>query len=318
MASFGTQVQMMRSIPGCQVLAFIGRVVTVRRMILVLSLVLVGLLIANREHLIRRVRFWQTGTAQFERYTFRLDPQDSVMKDCILRDGGWELQETATIRALLKPGATFIDVGASFGWYTVITSDAVGKEGRVIAFEPAPAALELLHFNVRANGCENVTIEPKALSNHSGKLQLHLHESNKGSHSILASKERTSTVTVDAISLDEYLEDHSGEVDLVKIDTEGAEGIILDGMRETLDRHPLMSIILEFTPELLRQTGYDPNALLLRFLNSGYEVTIIDEYSPHMVLLDEAHAKFLIKVLEQRRKTEYVNLLIRRPSRSGR
>ena len=316
-AFLGTEERIMRTIPGRQVLTFIGRAVTVRRMNLVLSLVLLGLLMANREQLIRRVRFWQTGTAQFERYAFRLDPQDSVMRDCILRDGGWELQETATIRALLKPGATFIDVGASFGWYTVIASDAVGKEGRVIAFEPAPSSLELLRLNVRANGCENVTIEPMALSNHSGKLQLHLHGSNTGAHSILASKERTSTVTVDAISLDEYLKDHSGKVDIVKIDTEGAEGIILEGMRDTLDRHPFMSIILEFTPELLRQTGYDPNALLLRFLNSGYEITIIDEYSGDMVPLDEAHAKRLIEVLEQRMKTEYVNLMISRPSRSG-
>ena len=76
--------------------------------------------------------------------------------------------------------------------------------------------------------------EHQALSNHSGKLQLHLHESNKGAHSILASKERTSTVTVDAISLDEYLKDHPGRVDLVKIDTEGAEGIVLDGIFATL------------------------------------------------------------------------------------
>jgi len=53
------------------------------------------------------------------------------------------------------------------------------------------------------------------------------------------------------------------------------------------------------------------------YLNSGYEITIIDEYSGDMVPLDEAHAKRLIEVLEQRMKTEYVNLMISRPSRSG-
>jgi FkbM family methyltransferase len=280
-----------------------------------LSILLLGLLVANRDQIIRRVRFWQTGTVRVYAYTFRLDPQDRMMTQYILRFGEWERAQTATIRSLLRPGDTFIDIGASFGWYTVIASDAVGKEGRVIAFEPAPAAFELLRLNVKANGCENVTLEPKALSDRRGTVQLHLHESNKGSHSILPSKERQRTVTVEAVSLDEYLEGCPGEVAVVKIDTEGAEGIILDGMSETLNKHPRMSVILEFTPDSLRQVGHDPGALLHRFYSSDCELFIIDEYSGLTIPLNEGKALWLVDVLESRQ--EFVNLLIKRATRPG-
>ena len=305
----------MRRLRSLELLPYVRRAITVRRAILLLSLVLVGLLVANYQQVIRRVRFWQTGTVRVDKYTFRLDPQDRVMTEAILRLGDWERAETATIRSLLRPGDTFIDVGANFGWYTVIASAAVGKEGRVIAFEPAPAALELLRLNVQANGCENVTVEPKALSDRRGSLLLHLHESNKGSHSILPSKERQDTVTVEAVSLDDYLKGYPGEIAVVKIDTEGAEGFILDGMRDTLNRHPRMSVILEFTPASLRQAGYEPGALLHRFYSSGYELFVLDEYSGLTIPLNEGQAAGLVDVLDRRQ--EFVNLLIKRASRPG-
>ncbi len=163
----------MRSLRSLEIFPYVERAITVRRANLVLSVIVVGLLIANRDQIIRRIRFWQTGTVRVTKYTFRLDPEDRVMTEYILRFGEWERAETATIRSLLRPGDTFIDVGANFGWYTVIASDVVGNDGRVIAFEPAPAALALLRHNIQANGCENVTLEPEALSDRVGTLQLH-------------------------------------------------------------------------------------------------------------------------------------------------
>src|SRR5262249_37565915 len=180
--------------------------------------------------------------------TFYVQPEDYVITKVLLKTGVWEPNETEEAREILRPGDTFIDVGADFGWFTVIGAKAVGPTGRVIAFEPVPRNLEFLRRNVAANGCENAKIEPLALSNKSGKITLHLDSHNLGNHSMLEGEERPDSIDAKAITLDEYLRDYSGKIALIKIDTQGAEGYILDGMRETLRKHPEMGIFMELTP----------------------------------------------------------------------
>jgi predicted methyltransferase len=78
--------------------------------------------------------------------------------------GVWERDESEEVRDILRPGDTCIDVGADFGWYSVIGAKAVGPAGRVIAFEPLPQNFEFLKRNGAANECANARIEPLALS----------------------------------------------------------------------------------------------------------------------------------------------------------
>jgi hypothetical protein len=64
------------------------------------------------------------------------------------------------------------------------------------------------------------------------------------------------------MTLDEYLKDYSGKIALIKIDTAGAEGYILEGMREAPRKHPETVIFMAFSPRWLQQSGYDPEAML--------------------------------------------------------
>ena len=135
-----------------------------------------------------------------------------------------------------------------------------------------PQNLEFLRRNVAVNGCTNAKIEPIALSNKSGKLRFHLNPDNLGDHSMLEATARPEGIEVEATTLDEYLKDDSGKLALIKIDTQGAEGYILEGMRETLQKHPEMVIYMEFTPSCARQTGFDPETLLRKVHDQGYEI----------------------------------------------
>jgi len=239
--------------------------------------------------------------------TFYVQPEDDVITRELLKTGYWELDETLEARAILRPGDTFIDVGADFGWYTVIGAKAVGPTGRVIAFEPVPRNLEFLRRNVAANGCANAKIEPIALSNKSGKVTMHLNRTNLGNHSMLEARDRPDSIDVQAMTLDEYLKDYSGKIALIKIDTEGAEGYILEGMRETLRKHPEMVIFMEFTPRWLQQSGYDPEAMLRQMCDQGYEI---------QYFLDDASKQRTVPVPESQisefvKKTGAKNLLMR-------
>ena len=97
-----------------------------------------------------------------------LDPTDKVITPTMLVLGNWEPSETSWFLRVVKPGDTFVDVGANAGYYTIIGSRLVGEKGKVYAFEPEPAMFALLEKNVRLNGLTNVVLERKALSNKQG------------------------------------------------------------------------------------------------------------------------------------------------------
>ena len=194
----------------------------------------------------------------------------------MLTKGCYEPTETDPVRKRLQPGDTFIDVGASIGWFTVIASQLVGENGRVIAFEPEPTSFAPLKRNVEANGCRNVVLVQKALSNEPGIVSLHLARKSKGTHSIVLKKGYKTSIEVEAVRLDDYLQEHESEADFVKIDIEGAEGMVLDGMRETLEACDNLCLMMEYAPRALAISGYDPDELLHGLADRGFQICYID------------------------------------------
>jgi FkbM family methyltransferase len=239
----------------------------VRRAAIALLAVLVAL---NAGELHRRLRFWFTGAVRVDGLTFYLNSADEFLTQHVLERGIWEPEETQLILEQLRRGDTVIDVGANIGWYTILASRAVGDDGLVIAFEPDPTNFELLKRNVESNGCRNVRLEQKALSNKPGSVTLFLHESNKGMHSLLSFKESEGSIDVEAVSLYDYLSANTRRIDFVKIDVEGAEAFVLEGMRKTLAANPDMSLLLEFVPERFVAAGYDPQSILSQLECGGF------------------------------------------------
>jgi FkbM family methyltransferase len=259
----------------------VRRLLTPRRvnLLLLAALAVFGVLYGQRYY--RLAYFKATGTVRVEGSVYELDPDDRMITTAILQGGCWEPAETTLIKDTLKPGDTFIDVGANFGYYTVLASKLVGPTGRVIAFEPDPRSFALLQRNVARNGCTNVVLEQKALSSEPGTLTLHVSDSNRGGHSVIreGTQDISHTVDVPAVRLDDYLKDQDLRVDLVKIDTEGAEGFILAGMQETLRKNPAVKLVLEYTPGKLVTSGYPPDKFMGLLTPHGFRYAEIDEYS---------------------------------------
>jgi FkbM family methyltransferase len=209
-----------------------------------------------------------------------LDPTDKVITPTIVMYGSWEGGETVWFVRTVKPGDTIVDAGANAGYYTVIGSRLVGDRGKVYAFEPDPTNFELLRKNVQLNGLTNVVMERKALSNRNGTLKLFIADANKGDHRIYQPKgESRPWVEVEAVRLDDYFRDHKRGIDFIKIDTQGAEGLILEGMTGLLEGHTdRPTIFMEFWPHGLKGMGTDPDALL-RTLQS-YNYKLYDMHAP--------------------------------------
>jgi FkbM family methyltransferase len=203
-----------------------------------------------------------------------LDPTDQVITPTILVLGNWEPEETALFIRVVKPGDTVVDAGANVGYYTVIASRLVGDKGKVYAFEPEPANFALLQKNVRLNGLTNVVLEQKALSNRKGILKLFLAGENKGDHRIYQPEgESRPTVDVEAVRLDEYFKDQERAIDVLKMDTQGAEGMILEGMTGLLEgRTDGPTIFMEFWPYALKGMGTDAGDLLKKLQSHHYKL----------------------------------------------
>jgi FkbM family methyltransferase len=122
---------------------------------------------------------------------------------------------------------TVVDIGANIGMFTLLASSRT--RGPVIAVEPSPPQFEALEANVAANGVKNVRTVHAAVSDCEGTVTLNIRRSPQGSTLFDAHAEKTvAGVEVPTITLEGLLSSHGLErVDYLKMDCEGAEGLIL-------------------------------------------------------------------------------------------
>jgi FkbM family methyltransferase len=158
---------------------------------------------------------------------------------------GYEPETSRTLRLLFERAATFIDVGANCGLYSVLGA-LWNPSLKVIAFEPVPAIFSRLKKNVLLNGLESrVGCENVALSSQSGKATFFLPRGESldlettgtlVSDSWQAMKVSPMLLEVETVRFDEYEARHPMRVDLIKIDVEDFEANVLEGMRGIIAR----------------------------------------------------------------------------------
>lgn len=141
------------------------------------------------------------------------------------------------LRRLLGPDDIFVDAGANIGVYTLLASRLIGPRGRVLAIEMMPDTAAILRRHVAENGCGNVEIVEKALSDRAGEiLTASVPLGRYGQASIANSatgafeEHQVQTATLDDVCR-EY-----GRIRLLKLDVEGAELQAIAGAGSTLGR----------------------------------------------------------------------------------
>jgi len=205
--------------------------------------------------------------------TLYLDEADPVITKGLVAIGEWEPGLTALLGGYVKPGMSFLDIGAHVGYYACLAGRLVGPRGLVVAFEPSPRNFELLQANVWRNGLTNVVCFPWAVSAEPGFTQLYLSAENSGDHRIYAHEEGRATTTVRVAALD-ALEVLRPPVDVVKIDVQGAEEDVFRGAERLLAASPGALLAVEFAPNELRAFGGEPRALLDRYRSLGYTIRV--------------------------------------------
>ncbi len=215
---------------------------------------------------------------------------EGVSRPCLT--GTFEPAETGFVRSVLKPGQSFIDIGANIGWFTILAARIVGPAGHVTAFEPRPTTGGRLRMSVAENGFRHVDVRLVALGAASGRMTVAtlIAARNPGGTWLLATSflegawhKGYERFEVDVVRLDDVA---PARCDLLKIDIEGAEYLALSGGAGTIRRlRPI--IICEINPQALRKVSELSAAELVRFVEAwGYRAHAIQADGPGPALPD--------------------------------
>lgn len=216
-------------------------------------------------------------------YWFQCDLRDSIARE-ICFNNRYEPQETSLIESTLRPGMTFADVGANWGYFTLIAAHLVGKRGRVISLEPDPRLFRTLQDNISRNRLSQVTALQVAAADETGTLTLNGYDENGGNwgvSSLIADAVAGASIfPASARPLDALLDEQGIDcVDLLKMDIEGAEEMALRGMSAGLEKHRYKRILLEAHPTLLAAQKRTTGDVLDLLIGAGYQGWVIDHSS---------------------------------------
>jgi FkbM family methyltransferase len=214
---------------------------------------------------------------------FAVDTQDLIQRYMYLF-GVWEPRMTQWLQRRLRPGDTFVDVGANIGYFSVLAAQLVGPTGRVVAVEASRPFMDRVELNARLNGITNIRPAHVAVSDKQQTLTFILASShNMGANSIVPWDGPTESVfDIEAYPLPEVLEsDEIAKARVIKIDVEGAEGSVVRGMAPMLNKlRPDAEVTVEVTPERMAQLGDSVEELLETMTSRGFHVyRLANEYA---------------------------------------
>ena len=213
----------------------------------------------------------------------RLLPTDEGHSD-IAFTGFYELELSRKIAAHARKseGGLMLDVGANYGYFSLLWA-AASPRHTVIAFEGSPRNHGPLRENVELNGREaQIEVRPFAVGRAAGTLDFSLggdEQTGWGSFSLVGA---TQTTQVPVITLDETLPSDL-EVEVLKIDVEGADTWVLEGAASLLRRQRIRHIYFEQNKERMASLGIAEGEPLELLQDLGYSVTALTDARAELV-----------------------------------
>lgn len=209
-----------------------------------------------------------------------LFPHEEICRSIFLT-GYYEPNQFAFLDKILKPGMTFIDIGANMGLYTLFAAKKIGSSGIVLAIEPSTREFQRLQANIKVNNLNKIQTWQIAVSNCQTEAELLIAVEEHPGHNTLGTfgyevvklqnKERVKVERLDTLIKQANLT----RVDVIKMDIEGAEYFALQGAVETLTRfHPIL--VMELSDRTLELQGCNSKQVWDFLTGYGYQIYVFD------------------------------------------
>ena len=179
--------------------------------------------------------------------------------------------EVTILEAMAQPGMVVLDLGANKGVTAVALAKRVGPEGQVHAFEPVPEYYAALMGNLVLNEVDNVRIHQLAVTDKESELSYYKHGEGSG----IVRTDDAEEITVGTTSLDNFMAEQALErVELINMDCEGAELLVLQGAKKTL-QHNAPHILCEIHHDYLSRQGQSVHDIVGYLRVSGFQMAPI-------------------------------------------
>ena len=182
------------------------------------------------------------------------------------------------IQKYVRKGDTVLDIGANVGKVSLILSRQVGDTGKVYSFEPESNNFELLKKNIEVNNFRNITPLKYAVTDKNEKSFLRI--SGACTTHQVCNDTNDETEEIETICIDEYFKEQ--KIDFMKIDAEGSEPRIIQGMKETVRINPHLKFIIEYNARILESLNIDKKKYIDELTSLGFSIydTMRDPSTP--------------------------------------
>ncbi len=216
------------------------------------------------------------------RFNIYIDSRDRTIGMHLLTKGYWEIQITECIANHVARGMNVIDLGASYGYYTLLMAGLIGHEsGHVYSFEANPFVYDMLADTIEVNPIKSrVKATNVAITDQNSpdfmSFNYRIDSTMNGHLDICKSKsEREQSITVNTNCLDNMIPTGT-TIDFIKVDIEGAEYMFWKGSQRTREESPHLKILLEFNANRYPDSA---GQFVQEIIDDGFSIKLIQKTS---------------------------------------
>lgn len=179
-----------------------------------------------------------------------------------------DLQHLLRNYPALVRGGNVLDIGANIGYTATVLARAAEPGRRVYAFEPEPSNFRILEQTAHQPEFEGKIVALQyAVGAKDGTIDLWVNDHHHADHRVITEQFRSEypgakQVSVDLVTVDSFLRTTQEKISFVKIDVQGYELAVCQGMENTLRDNPEISVFLEYMPSAMRDLGFEPSHLI--------------------------------------------------------
>ena len=207
-------------------------------------------------------------------YQMFLDATDMGLCRSLILFGTREVDHKILLEKIARPGMTVLDIGANIGYYALMELGLIGDSGKLIAVEPSPKNIEIFKMNLELNGKSGIRVVEGAISDKSEIKDFHLAEQGN-LNTFHATGTGLKHLTGEVVEVNSYtvpqVMEGEGQLDLIRMDVEGHEVEVMNGMLDSIRKGEMKPTII-FETHLSRYgEEHDMEAVLKNYFDTGYK-----------------------------------------------